>query len=75
MLQIKEHSQKLTPYLLKNDVVFFFESYWKRENVADINFLDFNKLNDWASQWKKSDILRLILRLSDILAIFYGLKK
>ena len=75
MVQIKEHSQKLTPYLLKNDVVFFFESYWKRENVADINFLDFNKLNDWASQWKKSDILRLILRLSNILAIFYGLKK
>ena len=75
MLQIKEHSQKLTPYLLKNDVVFFFESYGKRENAADINFSDFNKLNDWASQWKKSDILRLILRLSDILAIFYGLKK
>ena len=59
MLQIKEHSQKLTPYLLQNYVVFFFESYWKRENVAGINFLDFNKLNDWASQWKKSDILRL----------------
>ena len=59
MLQIKEHSQKLTPYLLQNDVVFFFESYWKRENVADINFLDFSKLNDWASQWQKSDILRL----------------
>ena len=38
MLQIKEHSQKSTPYLLQNDVVFFFESYWKRENVADINF-------------------------------------
>ena len=75
MLQIKEHSQKLTPYLLKNDVVFFFESYWKRENVADINFSGLNKLNDWASQWKKSDILRLILRLSNILAIFYGLKK
>ena len=51
MLQIKEHSQKLTPYLLQNDVVFFFESYGKQENVADINFLDFNKLNDWASQW------------------------
>ena len=59
MLQIKEHSQKLTPYLLQNDVVFFFESYGKQENVADINFLDFNKLNDWASQWKKSYILRL----------------
>ena len=59
MLQTKEHSQKLTPDLFKNDVVLYFESYWKRENVADINFWDFNKLNDWASQWKKSDILRL----------------
>ena len=59
MLQMKEHSQKLTPYLFRNDVVLYFESYWKRENVADINFWDFNKLNDWASQWKKSDILRL----------------
>ena len=59
MLQIKKHSQKLTPYLLQNDVVFFLESYGKQENVADINFLDFKKLNDWASQWKKSDILRL----------------
>ena len=47
MLQIKEHSQKLTTYLLQNDVVLYFESYWKRENVADINFWDFfNKLND-----------------------------
>ena len=46
MLQTKEHSQKLTPDLFKNDVVLYFESYWKRENVADINFWDFNKLND-----------------------------
>ena len=46
MLQMKEHSQKLTPYLLQNYVFSYFESYWKRENVADINFLDFNKLND-----------------------------
>ena len=38
MLQMKEHSQKLTTYLLQNDVVLYFESYWKRENVADINF-------------------------------------
>ena len=39
-LQI-EHSQKLTPYyLLQNDAVLYFESYWKQENVAaDINFL------------------------------------
>ena len=41
MLQTKEHSQKLTPDLFKNDVVLYFESYWKRENVADINFCDF----------------------------------
>ena len=43
---MKEDSQKLTPYLLQNDVALYFESYWKRENVADIIFLDFNKLND-----------------------------
>ena len=46
MLQTKEHSQKLTPDLFKNDVVLYFESYWKREIVADINFCEFNKLND-----------------------------
>ena len=34
-------------------------SYWKRENVANINFCDFNKLNDWSSQWKKSNMTRL----------------
>ena len=39
MLQMKEHSQKLTPYLFQNDVVFYFESYWKQENVADTIFL------------------------------------
>ena len=55
----KEHSQKLTPYLLQNDVVLYFESCWKRENVANINSWDFNKLNDQVSQWKKSNILRL----------------
>ena len=39
-LQI-EHSQKLTPYyLLQNDAVLYFESYWKQETVADINFLN-----------------------------------
>ena len=59
MLQMKEHSLKLTLYLFQNDVVLHFDSYWKRANVADNNFWDFNKLNDWASQWKKSDILRL----------------
>ena len=37
MLQMREHSQKLTPHLFQN-VVLYFESYWKRENVADINF-------------------------------------
>ena len=59
MLQVKQHSKKLTTYLFQKDVALYFESYWKRENVADNNFWDFNKLNDWASQWKKSDILRL----------------
>ena len=59
MLQMKERSQKLTSDLFQTDVVLYFESYWKRENVADNNFWDLNKLNDWASQWKKSDILRL----------------
>ena len=44
MLQIKEHSQKVTPYLFQNDVVLYFESYWKQENAADIIFLGFNKL-------------------------------
>ena len=46
MLQMKEHSQKLTLYLFQNDVVLYLESYWKGENVADNNFCDFNKLND-----------------------------
>ena len=51
MLQIKEHSKKLTPYFPQNDVIFFFETFGKQENVADINFLDFN---NWASQWKRA---------------------
>ena len=46
MLQRKGHSKNLTPYLIENDVVLYFGSYWKPENVADINFWDFNKLND-----------------------------
>ena len=46
MLQMKEHSQKLIPYLFENYVVLYFESYWKQENVTDNNFCDFNKLND-----------------------------
>ena len=46
MIQMKEHSQKLTPHLFQNDVALYFESYRKQENVADINFWDFNKLND-----------------------------
>ena len=29
MLQMKEHSQKLTPDLIQNDVVLYFGSYWK----------------------------------------------
>ena len=50
---MKEHSVKLTLYLLQNDVVLYFESYWKRENVVDINFWDLNKLNDSAPQDQK----------------------
>ena len=30
--------EKLTPYLYQNDLAFYFEPYWKRENAADINF-------------------------------------
>ena len=43
---MKEHSKKLTPYLFQNDIVLHYGSYWKRENVADIIFWDFNKLNN-----------------------------
>ena len=32
--------------LFQNDVVLYFKSYWKRGNVADNNFWNFNKLND-----------------------------
>ena len=39
--------------MLQNDVVLYFESYWKRENVVDINFWDLNKLNDLAPQDQK----------------------
>ena len=46
MLQMKVHSQKVTPYLFQNYVALYFESYWKRENVADNSFWNFNKLND-----------------------------
>ena len=46
MLQIKDHSQKLTPYLFQNDAALYFESYWKRENAADINLWCFSKFND-----------------------------
>ena len=46
MLQMKEHSQKLTPYLFRNDVPLCFESYWKQKNVTGMNFWDFNKLNN-----------------------------
>ena len=56
MLKIKQHSQNLAPYLFQNDVVLYFESCWKREGAADVNFSCFNKLNDRASQWKKSKI-------------------
>ena len=43
---MKEHTQKLTPDLFQSDVVVYFESYWKRGNVVDINIWNFNKLND-----------------------------
>ena len=43
---ISKHSKKSTPYLFQNDVVLYFEPYWKQENVADINFWCFIKLND-----------------------------
>ena len=59
MLQMKEHGQKLIPYLFENVAILYFESYWKQENVTDNNFCDFNKLNDWASELKNNDILRL----------------
>ena len=43
---MKEHSEKLTTSLFQNDVVLYLKSNWKRGNVADNNFWDFNKLND-----------------------------
>ena len=46
MLQMNEHSQTLTSDLFQNDIVLYFQSYWKRENVSHINFWDFNKIND-----------------------------
>ena len=30
MLQMKEHSQNLTPDLFQNDIVLYFESYSKQ---------------------------------------------
>ena len=53
---MKENSRKLNLYLLQNDVVLYFESYWKRENVVDINFWGLNKLNDSAPQDEKRAI-------------------
>ena len=38
MLKMKEHSNKLTSYLLQDDVVLYFESYCKQEHVAKIKF-------------------------------------
>ena len=29
MLQMKERSQTLTPDLFQNDIVLYFQSYWK----------------------------------------------
>ena len=46
MLQMTEHSKKLTRYLPQNYVVLNSESYWKRKNVAVIKFWEFNTLND-----------------------------
>ena len=53
MWVVAEHSQKLTPYLLQNNIALYSKLYWKRKSVADINFWCFIKLQDWAFQWKK----------------------
>ena len=29
----------MNPYLFKNDGTLHFQTYWKKENAADINFL------------------------------------
>ena len=59
LLQIKGYSQKLIPYLFQDDVVLYFESYWKQENAAGINCWCFIKVNDWTFQSKKNGVLRL----------------
>ena len=43
---ICKHNKKLSPYLFQNYVALYFESYWKRENAAEINFWSFIKLKD-----------------------------
>ena len=48
MLQIKEHSQKLIPYMFQNDVSYILNLIGN--DAADINFWWLHKLNDSASQ-------------------------
>ena len=57
LLDTPVYSQILTLYLFQNDVALFFEPFWKPGNVADVNVWCFIKLNDWAFQWKKNEIL------------------
>ena len=54
--EIFEHSQNLTPYFFQNFVVLYFEPYWKRENMADITFWCFIKLNVGAFRLKNNKI-------------------
>ena len=48
MLQIKEDSQKLTPYMFQNDVSYILNLIGK--DAADISFWWLHNLNDSASQ-------------------------
>ena len=52
--RVPEHGKKSTLYLFQNDVALYFEPFWERGNVADINFWCFIKFNG-----KKTEILRL----------------
>ena len=48
MPQIKEHSEKLTPYMFQNDVSYILNLIGK--DAADISFWWLHNLNDSASQ-------------------------
>ena len=43
--RVPEHGKKSTLYLFQNDVALYFEPFWERGNVADINFWCFIKFN------------------------------